>query len=126
METPYKVPLTLLDDYQYIRVPINAAEDKWIQAIQIRPGNTEVVHHIGAIIAPHNTAHLSGIAATAKLYGLSGEKIQKVGDYVPGDPFNARIYQEGHALKLPKNHDIIFELHYTPTGKPDQYDQSSM
>jgi len=61
-----------------------------------------------------------------ELYGLTGDKVKKVGDYIAGDPFNARIYPEGYALKLPAGHDIFFEMHYTPTGESEVADISRM
>ncbi len=33
------------DDYFYFRVPTGFNEDKWIQAVEFRPGNRRVVHH---------------------------------------------------------------------------------
>src|SRR5258705_63172 len=59
--TPYQI-FTMTEDfhiraegtlpYQYIRVPTNLTEDKWIQAIEIRPGNRAVVHHVIANAQP--------------------------------------------------------------------------
>jgi hypothetical protein len=61
-----------------------------------------------------------------KLYGLTGDQVKKVGDYIAGDPFNARVYPDGYALKLPAGHDIFFEMHYTPTGESEEEDVSTM
>jgi mono/diheme cytochrome c family protein len=33
-------------NYQYFQIPTNFTEDKWIQAIEVRPGVRKVVHHI--------------------------------------------------------------------------------
>lgn len=33
------------DDYEYIYVPTNFSEDKWIQAAEVLPGDRRVVHH---------------------------------------------------------------------------------
>ena len=55
---------------------------------------------------------------------MIGDKVKKIGDYVAGDPFNARTYPPGYALKLPAGHDIFFEMHYTPTGLEEEPDVS--
>ena len=34
-----------MDDYEYIYVPTNFTEDKWIQAAEVLPGDRRVVHH---------------------------------------------------------------------------------
>ena len=41
----FTVPRTALDDYEYIYVPTNFKEDKWIQAAEVMPGDRRVVHH---------------------------------------------------------------------------------
>lgn len=33
------------DDYEYIYVPTNFTEDKWVQAAEVMPGDRRVVHH---------------------------------------------------------------------------------
>jgi Copper type II ascorbate-dependent monooxygenase, C-terminal domain len=41
----FLVPKTAQDDYEYIYVPTNFTEDKWIQAGEVLPGDRRVVHH---------------------------------------------------------------------------------
>ena len=41
----FLVPRTMQDDYEYIYVPTNFTEDKWIQAAEVLPGDRRVVHH---------------------------------------------------------------------------------
>jgi hypothetical protein len=41
----FPVPKTVQDDYEYIYVPTNFTEDKWIQAAEVLPGDRRVVHH---------------------------------------------------------------------------------
>src|SRR5215510_9111429 len=57
----FVVPRTAQDDYEYIYVPTNFKEDKWIQAAEVLPGDRRVVHHAtvsvidGAEFAKHHT-----------------------------------------------------------------------
>src|SRR5579859_1254736 len=46
MPEPYVVPASGVLAYQNIMVPTNFTEDKWVQAIEVRPGTRSVVHHI--------------------------------------------------------------------------------
>ncbi len=126
MPEPYVVPKFRFDEYQYYHIRANFSEDRYIQAIELRPGNKAVVHHIGAILGRSTKQSLSATRAMLALYGLTGDKVKKVGDYVSGDPFNARTYPEGYAIRLPAGHDIFFEMHYTPTGKSEESDISRM
>lgn len=41
----YKVAPGTSDDYVYFTVPTNFTEDKWVTAVELRPGNRRVVHH---------------------------------------------------------------------------------
>jgi hypothetical protein len=46
LTTPeFLVPKTMQDDYEYIYVPTNFTEDKWVQAGEVLPGDRRVVHH---------------------------------------------------------------------------------
>ncbi len=126
MPEPYVVPKYRLDEYQFYRIKANYDEDRYIQSIEMKPGNKSVVHHMGAIIGPASDEKLSANKAMLKLYGLTGDKVKKIGDYIAGDPFNARVYPEGYSLKLPAGHDLFFEMHYTPTGREEKPDVSRM
>ena len=46
MPEPYIVPANGVIAYQNFTAPTNFTEDKWVQAIEVRPGARIVVHHI--------------------------------------------------------------------------------
>lgn len=103
-------------DYQYFGVKTDLDEDKWIKAIEVRPGNTAVVHHILVFIMypkdrrkeqPNFKNGLDGYFASM----------------VPGD--SPSVYPVGMAKKLPKGASLIFQMHYTPVGTP-QKDRSKI
>ena len=52
MPAAFKVPAWGADAYQYIKVPTNFTEDKWVQSIEVRPGARRVVHHALVIYRP--------------------------------------------------------------------------
>jgi len=66
----------------------------------------------------------AGFASMAQLYGLSGENAKLINDYVPGDPYNAKVYPPHQAVVIPKHSDLIFEVHYTPNNRESVSDQS--
>ena len=104
MTEDFKIPAEGTIPYQYIRVPTNLTEGKWIQAIEFRPGNRAVVHHIIGSAQP------SGLdpnnERTPGRVGLGGITPNKPG--VTTDP--------GVARWLPPNSDIIMQMHYTTIG----------
>ena len=46
MPVEYTVPADGTIPYLYYTMPTNFTEDKWISAMEIRPGNRKVVHHV--------------------------------------------------------------------------------
>lgn len=121
---PFTVPKSGIIDYQFFRVSLRFAEDRWFNAVQVKPGNEKVVHHIGLHIVPASDKEFQGFGGMAALYGFTTEGAVLINDYVPGDTYNAVIYPQGQAVKIPKNSDLIFEIHYTTTNKSAEVDQS--
>jgi hypothetical protein len=46
MQEDYPIPADGTIAYQYLQIPTNLTEDKWIQAMEVKPGNRAVVHHV--------------------------------------------------------------------------------
>jgi hypothetical protein len=122
---PFRVPKSGALEYQFFRVRLDFQEDRWFRAVEVKPGNSEVVHHIGLHLAPSQAgSRYDGLAAMALLYGLNGEMARVINDYVPGDTYNAKTYPPEQAVRIPKHHDLIFEVHYTPNNRAATIDQS--
>lgn len=95
--------------YQNIRVETDLDEDKWVQAIEVRPGNRAVVHHvIVSIRSGRNRDSDEPVDPT------EDERQGFWGIYVPGN--STLIYPDGYAKKLPKGATLNFQMHYTPNG----------
>src|SRR5262249_9899512 len=50
MKDAYSIPADGTVPYLYFTIPTGFKEDKWIQAMEIRPGNRSVVHHVIAFV----------------------------------------------------------------------------
>ena len=105
MEEEFQIPAEGAIPYQYIRVPTHLTEDKWIQAIEIRPGANAQVHHVIAFTQPAG-APISG-------NGVLGPT--NIGGTTPNKP--GIRYPDGVARLLRGNSDIILQMHYTTNGK---------
>jgi len=81
-------------------------QDLWVRGMEIVPGNREIVHHI-----------LIFARERGKRGNLAGERGFLVG-YVPGT--RAAMMETGYAKRIPANSELIFQVHYTPNGSPQQ------
>jgi hypothetical protein len=45
MPKEFSVPATGTVPYQWIMIPSGFTEDRWVEAVEVRPGNRAVVHH---------------------------------------------------------------------------------
>jgi mono/diheme cytochrome c family protein len=124
LDEPFKVPKSGILDYQFFRAKLNYPEDRWFRAIEVRAGNPEVVHHIVLHIVPADDREYTGFMGMALLYGVNAQRGRMIGDYIPGDTYNAKVYPSDQAVCIPKNMDLIYEIHYTPNNREETTDQS--
>ena len=120
----FLVPKTGILDYQFFRVKLGFDEDRWFRAVEVKPGSTEVVHHVGLHVVPSSDKGFTGFSGMAELYGLNAEGAILINDYVPGDIYNAKHYPPEQAVRIPKNSDLVFEIHYTPNHREEVFDKS--
>jgi peroxiredoxin len=106
--TPYDVPAEGTVKYQYFMVDSGLKDDKWIEGLEVVPGNRAVVHHILVFAVP------PGAVLNANGGGVQGF----LASYVPG--LRATPYPPGMAKRIPSGSRLIFQVHYTPNGSKTQ------
>lgn len=80
---PFEIPKTGILDYQFWRVPLDFAEDRWVQAVELKPGNPEVVHHMAMHLVKASDKNYTTLAGMLELYGFDNQGAVMIGDYVP-------------------------------------------
>ena len=170
MQEDYPIPATGEIPYQYLEVPANFAEDRYIQAWEIRPGDRQAVHHMlmstrppqaeveqmikrqqqmmlqrmfgappaanAAPAAPRPAPPFAFACCVEIPAGQSGGRPlppeqrkplgpnyrprpvgtgPTMGGYSPGG--SIRVFPEGMAMRIPKGHSLVFQMHYTTYGK---------
>lgn len=112
----YHVPRQGTVEYVHYQVPTNFTEDMWIQAAEARPTDRAVVHHIIVfVVEPSKPGDPRG-GGRRNLMHFCG--------YAPGDM--PTIMAPGVARKIPAGSTLVFEIHYTPDGKPGHVDRSKV
>ncbi len=124
MPKPFHVKATGTINYQNIKVHVNFPEDEWVVAAEMRAGNPKVVHHMRAIVLPPGSQWMSN-AVYGEAYedgseAMTGAKegTDLLGKYNPG--LGAQHFDvDGSAKLVPKGSDIVFNIHYTAVGTPE-------
>lgn len=98
---PVKVKATGTMPYQHVIIDTQLPEDRWVSAIEVRPSQPQVVHHVLVIIQRPDRDKID-------------ERDGYWGLYVPGN--STLIYPPGYARMLPKGSKLHFQMHYTPNG----------
>jgi peroxiredoxin/mono/diheme cytochrome c family protein len=104
-DAPYEVQAEGVVMYQYFAANSGLKEDRWIEAIQVVPGNRAVVHHILVFAIPPG-----GVREALQGGGVQGY----LAAYVPG--LRSRPLPPGMAKRLPAGSRLVFQIHYTPNG----------
>ncbi len=99
---PFPVPAEGTVAYQYFAVDPGFAENKWIKAIEARPGNRAIVHHIIVFSQPKGNR--------------DDRHRQFLVGYAPGAA--AAALPTGMAKFVPAGYELLFQLHYTTNGAP--------
>jgi hypothetical protein len=139
MPNAFEVPAKGTVDYAYIVVPTGFTEDKWIERVEVRPGDRSVVHHIVMLVRPPGVKYMTDAKPGIPYFPPRDEDegkhrpdtgkgqfqftntLEMIGVYVPGGlPYEVR---PGQARFIPKGSDVIFQMHYTANGKVSK-DQS--
>jgi hypothetical protein len=139
MSEAYSVPAGGPDIYRNFALPLGLAEDKWIRAIEFRPGARSVVHHSLFFFdatgsarrqdeedpLPGYSGRMGGLARRSfgigNLRGASDNRsvpVGSLGGWAVGA--QARVLPEGLAWYLPKGADLILSTHFHPSGKPEK------
>ena len=127
MPKAFEVPARGTVNYKYIVVKADFKEDMWVTAAEMRPGDPAVLHHGKVWVRPPGSKWMEkavpGEAYEAESHRdiLGRNAIEEcndiLGKFNPG--FGAQRFDVNGAAKfVPKGSDLVFELHYTTSGKP--------
>jgi hypothetical protein len=121
MGIDFEVPASGEDIYRCFVVPTHLEKDQYVSAVEYRPGNRRVVHHILAFVDTSGKARERDQAEPGPGYtcfGGPGDPIHGgLGGWAPGN--QAEPLPEGIGRSLPKNSDVIVQVHYHPQGKAE-------
>jgi mono/diheme cytochrome c family protein len=144
MEEPFDVPASGPDIFRSFAIRLNLKEDKWVKAIEFRP-SSKSSHH--ALFFLDETGQAVQMDAADPKPGFTGMRFLRTGANgtrgggvrrlgqrqgnavteraaaglggwaVGGSP---RELPEGLARRLPKDADLVIQMHFHPTGRAER------
>lgn len=107
------------DLYRCFVVPTKLAEDHYIRAIEVQPGNRKVVHHVIVHFDTTGRARELDAADPGPGYtafgGVGFKSAGTLGGWAPGN--YPSFLPDGIGKFLPKNADLVLQVHYHRSGK---------
>jgi mono/diheme cytochrome c family protein len=124
MPQAFDVPAAGTIDYQYFEAPVTLTEDRWIEAMEVRPGARSVVHHV--IVYEREPSPMR-----RPRFAEQDPRIARTPDS-PGGPrrplgyqlmavatgTGPSVFRPGTARLLKAGATLTFQMHYTTNGTP--------
>lgn len=127
MAKPFVLPASGRDIFRNFIIPSGLSEIKYIRGIELRPGNTRVVHHANVVL--DRTRALRKREGDDGRPGFAGMEViteAAAGDFDPDSHF--LFWKPGSVLRpepddmswrLDPATDLVLNLHLEPSGKPE-------
>ena len=120
-EAAYDLAAEGADVYRCFVVPTDFDRDRYVSAIEVRPGQRSVVHHVIAYLDNSGRARQLDAKAPGPGYtsfgGIGVPPSGALGGWAPG--LTTRRLPPGVGVLLPKGCDIVLQVHYHKSGKPE-------
>jgi peroxiredoxin len=122
MPEDYHVTATGKDDFHCFVLPTGLTEDRDVVAVEVRPGNPRVVHHVLNFLDGNGRARMLDQKDPGPGYdsgpgGVGFLPTGAVGGWAPGNM--PRFLPPDMGRALPKGSDVVIQVHYHKTGKPE-------
>jgi peroxiredoxin len=122
------------DLFRVVVLPTNLPEDKYIAAMEVKPGNARVVHHTLQLVDTTGQARKLEENARKKAkptdpdrgpgysvmmgWGFIPAPASMLGGWAPG--LLPKRFPDGIGMVLPKGADVCVQMHYHRTGKEEK------
>ena len=123
MADTFTVPATGTDLFRNFVVAVPGEARRWVRGIELRPGNTRVVHHAVMMVdTTGGSARMDEREPGPGFDGMlhSGGAQPPQGFYIGWTPgLEARFEPLGLAWPLEPGSDFLIQMHLRPTGQPE-------
>jgi mono/diheme cytochrome c family protein len=127
MPEPFTVPADGRDVFQCFVVPLPFDGERYVKTVEFHPGNRKVVHHALFFLDTSGEARKLDSSTPEPGYPCFGGPRVPItgglGGWAPGA--TPSPLPDGVAHTIPKAADLVVQIHYHPSGKPES-DQSAL
>jgi hypothetical protein len=111
------------DDYVCFSIPTGLLQNETIQALEVIPGNPEIVHHVLAYIDPNGTYGTDTLSHSCG--GPTASNIPLIAGYAPGSMPSQfpNINSLKMGVNIPAGSEIVLAMHY-PEGSQGLVDST--
>lgn len=112
------------DEYRNFVIENTSKETRYVTAIDLKPGNRRVVHHLVVFVdgsgaaKKRDAADKDGKEGYTTFGGPGFNPVGILGVWVPG--YNLRRTPENVAFELKAGHTIVMQVHYHRSGKVEK------
>ncbi len=116
MVQPFKVPADGVMPYTYVTIPTNLDKDIWIKAVELKPSDRRVVHHIISDLIEGNGQPNDPTPKLTRDRNRTDVPSGLGAGLVPGRLYEA--FDDGVVRRIPAGAEIVLQMHYTTIGVP--------
>lgn len=126
MAKPYPLGPEGPDVYRNFVIRLPLERDRLVRAVEFAPGNPRIVHHAFIRVDEEGQARtLDGMEGEPGFKNMIATARMPGGQFLTWNPGSRPIVSApGLAWRLPKNSDLVLELHLNRTGKPETLQSS--
>lgn len=120
-ERPFTIPAEGPDIYRNFVIKTNFDKPTWVRAMDVRPGNAKVVHHVIAFLDERGRSvelesrNQDGQPGYNGFGGVGFVPSGSLGGWAPG--LRPRKTPEGTAFLIKPGTKVVLQVHYHPSGK---------
>ncbi len=126
---PYRVEADGEDEYRHFLLRTNFKEPVYVRAMDAKPGNPKVVHHVVVLLDEKGASHPlearqnDGKEGYSLFGGVGFMPDGSLGGWAPG--FRPRPTPPGIAFEIKPGATVVMQVHYHKTGKVE-HDQTRL
>ncbi len=126
---PYSLPPSGSDTYWNFILPVPVEGERWVKAIEIRPGDKRLVHHANIMLDRLESARAMEKVPGAGFAGMElrveSEAFDPDSHFLFWKPGSVPKFQpDDMALRISKGTDLLLNMHLQPSGKPESIQPS--